>query len=192
MVTLTPQHGSPQGASLYPVFPAPRRPDTCRGPWGGCGSPEGCRVFEERGCLELVAGDMARTAKNASLGGQGWEEVRSGEQWEDLKGEVTGGKGWVPGLHARLCRTRLLPQVGLGGGLVEGNLFLQGGASGRDVPGQGTWFLPVPALRIPVQASPPLPSDFISPSISECSLCRSLHRSGLAPSFRRFLGCPCC
>lgn len=40
MVTLAPQHGSPQGASLRPALPAPRRPDASRGP-GGRGVPGG-------------------------------------------------------------------------------------------------------------------------------------------------------
>lgn len=102
--------------------------------------------------MVFAAGGTARAAKNAAPGGGGGEEVWRGQWWEDLKGEASrrersGCQGCVPGCVG----PGFLPRVGLGQGLVEGNLVLSGGASSRDVSGQGTWFLAhTSSLLIPV------------------------------------------
>ena len=167
MVTLALQHASPQGAGLHPAL----RPRDALVP---CVVPGD--VWVPKG---LGHGESGQERV------PGWEEGRSGLRWEGLgpsRRERSRRWGFVPGC----VRAGFLPTVGLGQGFGKGSLLVPAaGMSQARVP----CFLPVPALRIPVQASPsPQPSDCVNPSISECSLHRSLHGSVLTPSFRSVSG----
>lgn len=63
MVTLALQRASPQGASLHPALPTPRRPGAAgvpggrRGPWGDVGPQRGWDT------VVLMAGDTAGAAR---------------------------------------------------------------------------------------------------------------------------------
>lgn len=145
------------------------------------------------GTAMLVAGGTARAARNASPGGRVGRSAERGTVGGFKRGDKQEGKEQVPGLRASLCQTWLPPRVGLGQGLVPGKLFLQGGASSRDTPGpRVSCFLPIPALCIPVQASPsPLLCHLTTQSLYlRAQPLPSLHTSVLTPSFRRLLSHP--